>query len=455
MKSTMRTEIKLEAIYQDMTRGLVGVTQGLEGVRRDVSALRVTTTTNITHCSREYRGTASNNFDRNVVIVAESTPSTSTPILRSPNIITEDLMTTAYIKVQINHIAMTVKKMSTLPIPNPNSVMKFHISPSAKYLSKRTTHLRHHVVREVTLIRDLLENDRIHIISIHDGAGALNDLSVHLAALDMDHESILVGTWAITLNRMLIAASGDGEPHLCAHLAFYLLNQSIRYDISDDKTRSLQAVEEAYTIAQDLQNQYGRETNFKILRSKVLLQYALQLVDHQRSMEMSIKAVQVLEGILNAQALTWSNPHGVVEVVVHHSSFFLDCLSSPASPITAAINYAGALRNLAFYLTTAGHYKSAVDLELFAILVFRKIVSIHRHEYRAHLALALASLVVGVTASHMSAEELVNLADECIQLLRELAEINPLFYARRLANVLCAKADTLEKLNRDTEAITA
>jgi hypothetical protein len=66
----------------------------------------------------------------------------------------------------------------------------------------------------------------------------------------------------------------------------------------------------------------------------------------------------------------------------------------------------------------------------------RKMMSIHGDKYKVDLAMALLSLVQHGFAYQIPAEELVNMADECLQHIRVLAEINPLAYTRQLANVL-------------------
>ncbi|KAF5319234.1 hypothetical protein D9619_008389 [Psilocybe cf. subviscida] len=469
MKSTMRSEVKLEAIHQETSRGLNSVhediTQGLEVlavVWRDVSAIRTTIATTTSHRSYEFSGTTTDEFNRNVIIFAKSTPSTSAPMLHTPDMITEELMTAAYIKLQINSIAMTVERIVQLPASatdnsHSNSVSLLQLSPISeqasvvlKQASMSITHLRHHVVQQVTHIRNLLEAKRVHTISIQDSVNALNMLSSGLGILGMDRESTLVGKWAITLTRTLFDASR--QPHLGAALAFYLLNQSMRYFMSGDNTQFLQSIQEPYAITQNLRNQDTGEEDFPVLYSRILLEY-VQTVDRKRSIKISIEAVQVLEGILDVQAFTQSKSHGGIERVVHPISSFLDQLFFSSPPALAVRIYAHALHGLATYLSRDGHFRSALDLALLAISVHRKMVSIYGHEYRMDLALALASLLEGGIASHIHAEKLINLADESIQLLQDLSEQNPVFYTPQLVSVLCVKASALRALGWDPEAM--
>ncbi|KAF5319505.1 hypothetical protein D9619_008402 [Psilocybe cf. subviscida] len=456
MKSTMRTEVKLEAIHRETRRGL----EVLDIVRRDVSAMRITTaaTTTMTHRSNESSGRTSDEFNRSVIIFAQSTHSTSTPMLRTPNVITEELMTAAYIKLHINDVAMTVEKMSTLPASSLslNNVPPFEFSLALEEMSMGITHLRRHVVRQVTRLRDLLDTERIHTVSIYDSARALYGLSVGLHILNMGHESILVCKWAITLARMLVEASGGGQPDLAADLALYLLNQSIYSKNPGDATQSLQAVEEAYAVTRDLRSHYGGETYFQILYSKVLFQYAT-MVDTQRAIDMSIEAVQVLEELLNVRAFTRSSLPNKIEGVVEPSSSFLDSLFSSAAPIDAIILYGEALQSLETYLFIDGHSENRL-LRL-TIAVRREMVSIYGDECKSELATALSFRLQGSTYSSgiplgIPLDQVIDMADECSQLLRELAAKNPLRYALSLVSVLWAKAATLQSFHRDAEAIT-
>ncbi|KAF5327255.1 hypothetical protein D9619_004588 [Psilocybe cf. subviscida] len=446
MKSVMRAEVRLETIHQETSRGL----EVLQVVQRNVSAIAAIT---VPHYSYEFSGTANDAFTDNIIMFAKSTPSTSAPMLRTPNVITEEVMTTAYIKLQINSIAILVEKMSMLPTSVSDSIAPFQLASMLEHASMNITHLRHHVVRQVTTIRDLLNISSIHVISIQDGARALNELSAGLKALGMVPESILVGTWAITLARLLFYTSGK-NPDCAAILALYLLNQSIGYYCSDNNTQSLQAIEEAHAITQNLRNQDSGKVHFQELYSGVLLQYA-QLVNNEQSIKMSVEATQVLEDILNIRPFTQLTLHEKTEMVVQTRSALVGHLAFLVSPITAVHSYALALRTLGTYLLVDGrcHHESALDLARHAIAMHRKMVSLYGHEHKVALAFALSSLVCDGIANHIPAGELVDMADECVQLLRELAEKNPPYYAQTLVSTMWVKAVTLQNLGRDTEAI--
>ncbi|KAF5329773.1 hypothetical protein D9619_009135 [Psilocybe cf. subviscida] len=459
MASTMRIEVKQGTNHQETIRGLTGMAQDLAVVRRDVSTLRTTiVTTAVTPYSHECSGLTSDELNRNIIAFAQSKLSTSAPMLRTPDVITEELMTAAYIKLQINSIARTVEKMSLLPlspatnIPS-NSAEKFHLTTEFARQSMSIAHLRRDVVRQVTTIRDLLDTPSLHIISIQYGALALNGLSEALAILHMDHESTLLGNWSIMLMRAVVDASGGGHPKMRAFLALYLYNQSIQYQKTGDKMQCLQTITEAYTVAQDLRNQYREETQFQILYSSVLLHYK-DYVDYQQSVKMSVEAIKILEDILDVQAFTLAN--GEIQSVAQPSSSFVDHLFSSAPSITIVFDYARGLQDLAVRLdrNDPHWHDSALALGHIAVALHRKMVSIHGHVHKAGLAKALLALMQNTTASRIPTEELLVMADECIQLFRELAENNPVYYARGLVKALWVKATTLQGFkDRDTEAI--
>ncbi|KAF5329413.1 hypothetical protein D9619_009140 [Psilocybe cf. subviscida] len=460
MNNAMRTEVKLETMHQDTSKGLVdvrkGMTQGFEVIRRDISALRETTaTTTMTRRSYESEsGATSDEFERNIIMFAQSTLSTSVPMLRTPNVITEELMTAAYIKLQINTVAVIVENMPILPAFATTNVESFQLATLLEHTSMRITHLRHHVVRQVITIRDLLDTPGIHTVSIRKGTSALNNLSLALKTLGMGHESILLGNWAITLMRALLHAADGGHPDRRACLALYLCNQSTRYDESGDKMQSLQFIEEAHAITQDLQNQFHEKTHFQILHSKVLLQYA-KSVDNQQSIKMAVKAIQILEDILNIQAFTLAN--GEIQSVVQLTSSFFDRLFFSAPPITVITNYAVCLATLAHFIRkhhlSMGGYQKVLALVRLAIALHQKLVTIHGHVHKAGLADALLLLVRLKAASFAPGEDFVDIANECIHLFRDLADNNPLYYARKLVDALWAKATTLQYLGQYTEAI--
>ncbi|KAF5319246.1 hypothetical protein D9619_008387 [Psilocybe cf. subviscida] len=456
-RSVMRTEVALEAnhretrkvvtdVHNDIAQGL----QVLEVVRRDVSAIAAVA---VPYYSYKSSGTISNEFDCSITMFAGSTTSTSAPMLRTPEVITEEVATTAFIKVQIDSIAMIVKTMSILPASAQNSVEKFSWTPSLliKLQSMDIMHLRYHIVREVIGIRELLDTGRQQSISV-GGILALNRLSVALGILNMPHDGILVGSWAVTLSRMLVNASSDKQPDLDAFLALYLLNQSIRSRGKGNNARSLQAIVEAYSITQNLQNQHGE--HFQTLHSKVLLEYA-RLVDKQQSIRMCTEAIHILEDTFNVQALTHTKYGNTIESVAEPCSSFLDNLFSSTSPKTAIVVYADLLQRLGALLLVDGCPNNALGLHLLAIAVYRKLVSVYKHEqWETPLAQALSSLLRDATAMRMPAREILNTAEECIQLLRGLAGGNPPYYARQLVGTLWIKATTLQDLGQDAEAIT-
>ncbi|KAF5319560.1 hypothetical protein D9619_008417 [Psilocybe cf. subviscida] len=459
IKSTMRTEVRLEKIHRDTRKGFAdvhnGMTQGLVAIQQGISALQKTAASAMSPYSYKYSGTTSDEFNRNVVILAQSTPSTSLPTLRTPDVMTDELMTTAYIRLQLNSIAVTVKELSAQRLSTPSSDKKFQLSPYPDIMSMSITRLRHHVVRQVTGIHDLLDAEIMQSISISAGASALHELSLGLQELRLGPDSILVGNWAIVLARALVNASepSGGQADLHAKLALYLFNQSLIYCQNGDRTWGLQTIEEAHTITRNLWDQYGGErVHFQILYSKTLLQYA-ELVNNQQAIKMSITAIQILEDILNVRAFTQSKSDEKIEGIVQPTCSFLNHLLSSALPKSAIINYALSLNRLGTYLLRDGYPESALDLGLLATAVRREIVSLHGQKYKADLAWTLSSMVLGKTAGRIPAKKLVDIIEECIQLLEELAVKNPLSYARELVSVLWVKAETLAKLNRDTEAI--
>lgn len=170
------------------------------------------------------------------------------PMLRTPNVITEELMITAYIKLQVNIIVMTLEKMLALPASTSNGVApinieNFCLDAIIDEASMSIAHLRQHVVQQATTVRNLLDSERKRTaVVMHEGACALDKLSLGLEALGMGDESIQISNCAATLARTLVDASGGRLPDPAAILAFYLLRQSTQYYINGDKIRSLQAV---------------------------------------------------------------------------------------------------------------------------------------------------------------------------------------------------------------------
>lgn len=110
------------------------------------------------------------------------------------------------------------------------------------------------------------------------------------------------------------------------------------------------------------------------------------------------------------QASTGFDSDTTVERVVQRSSSLLDHLFSTEVSITAIRSYAFALQSLGTYFFLDGNAENALDLQLLAIAPCREMVSIHGHEYKVHLPIALSlsldHLVQGGIVGCVPAKEL-------------------------------------------------
>lgn len=347
-------------------------------------------------------------------------------------------------------------EMLKLPAPGPNFVAEFQLAPMLEAASMSLAHLRHHVMQQITRIHHLLDSERTRTAYVfYESGQALSSLSAGLQQLDMGPQSILVGNSAITLARALVEAVNNESPDRRADLATCLRRQSARHHRSGDKIQSLQAIDEAHKITQDLLSHHWVKSPFRILYSLVLMQYA-EIVDDERSIKTTIEAIQVLEDILSIQAFTLSKLHEeiIIDSVIRPRFSLLNHLSKFSRAPTMIPAYALALQNLGLYLLRDGQDKCALDLQLLAIAIHRIMVSTHGCEYRVHLGRALSALVRGGTATGAPFDELVDMADECIEILRELAGRNPLIYARELVDVIHAKDRVLENLEGGDDGTT-
>lgn len=167
-------------------------------------------------------------------------------------------------------------------------------------------------------------------------------------------------------------------------------------------------------------------------------------------MEMSLEAILALQAILNVSVFDQSSDR-----VVQPSLSFIDCLFSSAVPtISPIMSYARALQKLGTYIFRDGSPEEARDLTLLAIAIHRRIVSTDgTHQHKMYLTRALLSLLQQRTANLMHSDALIAIGNECVELLSELVETNPVSYTRELVFVLWEKGSLLEDLSRDAEAI--
>ncbi|KAF5327837.1 hypothetical protein D9619_004387 [Psilocybe cf. subviscida] len=388
--------------------------------------------------------------DQIIVKFASASSSTSTPMLRPPTVINDEVITTAYIKFQVNIIAALLEGVSksgshAIHKREPSLVL---VMPEH---SMSIMHLRRQTVRQVAHICDLLEMTSANR-SISKGVQALSQLSFYLGSLKMDDDAVLMSNWTVRLSRILLGHLDHVEATV--DLARNLLNYSIDLRAVGDDYASLAAIEEAYAITQILvQDAHDTPTHILLLHCLVLDHYALTLsdpkMDSQKPLGLVKESARITESVLTA-----STGLHLDKIIGRVDLDLLRRLCGVASSKDQIVKYAQTRSVLASLLAIDGQSHEALISMRLGLALYRGMSTIDT-EIIPQLASALYRVIVGDIGETLSGEERLGYTNECIDLYRDLAHRNPTYYTRRLVNVVWAKADLLRTMQRHDESLVA
>ncbi|KAF5323769.1 hypothetical protein D9619_012899 [Psilocybe cf. subviscida] len=443
MNEAMRTELKTDRISQSTIHGF-------QVVQRNIADLCLSTTAVLALNGSASSSPSSSQLDQGIVLFATSAPSSSAPILRTLPMINDEIVSTAYIKYQINNIVFKLETLSKLPLvfrADDSSVSSrlFTMVACSAENSMSVAQLRRHTVRLVTLIHDILEVSPSQT-TITDGAISLTQLAIALSFLTMHHEAALVGDWNTKFLRMLMSVD-SARPEYVAGLTLALVNHSMDLAKVDETHASIVEIEEACELTQRL----PKSQNFQTLRSVVLRWYAAAILlvnnDRERSIDLARKSVRVLEDIVNihpSEIQFRPDSTGTMQV----DSDCLDQLPSDVPPV-AIIQYASALRQLGVSLSVDPKLDESLRYLVLSTEILRRMspswISLH--------VLALETLVTSPASAQLVPETRLAYTNECAEHFRRLFPQNPIYYTRNLVLVLWVKADILHGLGREDEVL--
>ncbi|KAF5323784.1 hypothetical protein D9619_012923 [Psilocybe cf. subviscida] len=455
IKSGMRTELKLERIHKSTNEGLAALQRSFNTAitpRAHASAIGV---------SESQTGYLSAEFEKNIIGFAATSTSTSSPMLQVPEM-DERVVAKTYMKLQLNGIDGMLKRIfsSTTALHQSTLPFTFDIRPFTMEVitqepSMTSMHLRHHTIRQATIIRDLLETS-LPSVSISEGSRLLNRLSIGLFFMNMRRDALLMSKWAVRLSRLLVTGGDQHEPS--AQLALNLLNHSIYSLILLDESSSLDGIEEAYAITSTLAENDDCFL-FQILHSMVMQHYAcvvsaskMYSFDRTVGIELARRSVTVLEQLLNVDANHYQNDN---ELNLQPHPLFLNRLYSSAPSDIVLVKYASALHWLADCLAASGEIQEALHLIVLATGIYQTMPDSYNSGWDHSYAEALFTISRRRRLSIViEPAMLLEYTTKCIALYRCLATKNFDFYSRWLIRVLWANARLLQDLNRDKEAIS-
>lgn len=204
--SIARIQVKLNEMHKSTSKDLHVIQQG-------VSDLLVTHNPVVSfafHSSPSPSQKTIESPNQNIVAFAQTSPSTSTPMWKTPSAMKDQIIWDTYLKGQIDSIAISLSGISTLDTTYFVEPLEAYASPFApmvvtslrpEYCDPESLH--RDVVGQSLQIRKTLENNPTST-SVQEGAWSLVDLSIGLHYLGMSQEAATMGKWAVELFRLLL-----------------------------------------------------------------------------------------------------------------------------------------------------------------------------------------------------------------------------------------------------------
>ncbi|KAF8967350.1 hypothetical protein BDZ97DRAFT_1916947 [Flammula alnicola] len=334
----------------------------------------------------------------------------STTMSKRPSSITEGVISDMYLRVQINAINESLTQLSTMSIqyvaePQEQYVLPFQPLLDTSFLPRDRNALHRDVVNRTLEVQALLQNHP-STLSIQDGAWEMVNLTLGLYDLNMYEEAAEMGLWAVNLFRTLEVHDLDG---------------------------AYTAIEECVEISRGQQT-HLTPVQLRIQFGGILTTYGAFVSVKEgpaRSLEVAEEAVKVFEDIFQFPVpLSPDRPENVLEV----DPDFLRKLWSEEMSEKAICDYARAIRQLGFSLSTSAVLKTLSPLELQPLQSFT------------------TSACVTPTL-RWNWKRLLPWLDECIKIYRKYAQWNAEKHGRSLCDALWEKAYVLGQLERDAEAL--
>ncbi|KAF5323783.1 hypothetical protein D9619_012922 [Psilocybe cf. subviscida] len=388
MRGALRTEVNTERIHHATSQ-----------IQRDITDLRVTTTTVLALGTTVSSHLSSDDIDQSILILANTSSSTCMPMLRVPAVITDEIMSKAFVKFQVGSIISIMENLRQLPIEynvgsrlgsDSDPSFQFSIGPWKHHIIT-TTHLWYRAAEDLIHIRRLLEAGPLRT-SIWAGAVYLAELLITLQQLGLTDEQVMIAKWSVTLRRMLISAEPDQSIH-CNRLASALLSQSIIYDNINEVSLALESIEEASQIAQN----FAYTKKSQALLSTIIASHSSIISKtsggNQFAVSLSMESVKIMEDVLDVRAMGCDS-HIIEDDGIHSvNPIFIQRLFSASSTCSFLSQYAEAQSYLGNHLSAERRLDEALKCMLLSITILRRMLVENHEGARYKLVLALHGLI--------------------------------------------------------------
>ncbi|KDR69639.1 hypothetical protein GALMADRAFT_145367 [Galerina marginata CBS 339.88] len=374
-----------------------------------------------------------------------------------------DLISDAYLRLQINTINALMEKLSSTasyPVEEPTGgyLLPFQTFPTFLVVASDRFILRNDVIMQALQIQTILQGDSASL-SVQVGAGALRILAVHLLELDMYHESVLISTWAIKLFRTLVTSQPTTYlPYLSLSLSNLALAQA---RIDDDVNGALSSISESIDIGRSLQ------TPFASLDIKLLLPYALRISASMtscernsfKSLQEAEEAVHFFDNVIASSNLTndaLQTGKKLPEILDNSSSSAAHCHAQALhqlSPSSAVYHYAQSLQRFSTSLRKVGRFAQAFQTQQRALEILDFLVPFYPDHLDLERARALYQVLEDYLFGFRPPTDALPMSQELISIFGKYFEMDRQKYGTELCNALWQNAVLLERMGQYDNAL--
>ncbi|KAF5323798.1 hypothetical protein D9619_012948 [Psilocybe cf. subviscida] len=381
--------------------------------------------------------------------------SAGTMIWKSPTPVQQQVISEIYLKYQIDSIADSLSGLSTLDLTYMVEPVESYVQPYAPVLTSMYSGsdiptLQKDLMARALEIRNTLENEPSDV-SIQEGAWDLVNLAIGLHYAGMSEEAAKMGKWTVSLFRTLVGAD---EAIYSPYLIHSLKHLSRYNEDIGNNDGALEAIEEAAEISKGLQTPTA-PVEIRVQYGGVLSTYAHKMSsirkDQKRAIELAEQSVKLMEDINGIDFLppSYERVDGVVQV----SRTFLTRLYQTSPSDQAIADYARALRELSNCLIADDQQQESLDAKLRALPILQDMPSLLADDMDTELAGILYELISQKCKSLLLPEKLLEYAEECVRIYRRHTDLNASMYGRCLCDALWEKANALNTLCRDSDAL--
>ncbi|KAH9475806.1 hypothetical protein JR316_0011366 [Psilocybe cubensis] len=370
-----------------------------------------------------------------------------------PPQVTTNLIADTYLRFQVDAIDNYLIELSTTNSYPVEAPLEDYLRPFQPVLntgpSRDREAFRQNIIEQTLEIQSSIRSDS-STLSIQEGAWNMVNLSVGLYSLEMYEEAASMGIWTVNLFRTLVKTNPAIYSPYLVH-ALRLLSKY--YTGINDNDGAKSTIIEAISISRSLQSRFAdREIKLQLGEALIAFAYVLDLMgEGAASLQAAQEGVSIYENEIIKHRFPQSNEsleHQPVSKTRYQWAQILEGFTEKS-----ICDYYRALDQLSFSLQNMNQLQSAA----WACMKAVDIVANSGYSFRSSVQVDLAGFFYRL--AHRQFHEVIKLeqalvySQQSVEIYRSLCEQDRDQYITSLCHALYEMANTLNKLERYSEAV--